>query len=186
MARIRESIATVARQIQPNDTFVFFYSGHGGQATVRTDDVDELDGVDEYIFVYDGQYVDDDMASAIDQVHALTLFSLDSCFAGGFAKDVVHRAGVIGMFSSEEDVTSSVASQFQAGGYLSHFLRLGIQGGADSDPHDTVTTVGELTHYMWTQWGEHASDVHMSEGYQQLVIDRGAVHNTELFWRLGR
>ncbi len=185
-AGIRQAIAAVARQIQPNDTFVFFYSGHGGQSTTHTDDPDELDGVDEYIFVYDGQIMDDDMATQIDQVHALTLFSLDSCYAGGFSKDVVHRPGVIGMFSSEEDVTSGVASQFQAGGYLSHFLRLGIQGGADSDPHDSVTTVGELTHYMWSQWGEHASDVHMSEGYQQLVIDRGAVHNTQLFWRLGR
>jgi hypothetical protein len=186
VSRIHQAIANVARQIQPNDTFVFFYSGHGGQATAHTTDPDELDGVDEYIFVYDGQFMDDDMATSIDAVHALTLFSLDSCFAGGFSKDVVHRPGVIGMFSSEEDVTSGVASQFQAGGYLSHFLRLGIQGGADSDPDDTVTTVGELTHYMWSQWGEHASDVHMSEGYQQLVIDRGAVHNTEQFWRLGR
>ena len=61
---------------------------------------------------------------------------------------------------------------------------LGIQGNADDDPHDTTTTVGELTHYVWQQWAEHASDVRMSGGYQQLVEERGSVHTDEVFWRL--
>ena len=134
--------------------------------------------------MYDGEILDDQMAQWMDQVHALSLFTLDSCFSGGFAKDVVHRPGVVGMFSSEEDVTSGVALQFQAGGYLSHFLRLGIQGNADDDPHDTTTTVGELTHYVWQQWAQHATDVRMSEGYQQLVEERGSVHTDQIFWRL--
>lgn len=181
---IHHAIQTVASRIQPNDTFVFFWSGHGGQATATTHDPNELDQHDEFIFVYDGEILDDQMAQWMDTVHALSLFALDSCFSGGFAKDVVHRPGVVGMFSSEEDVTSGVALQFQAGGYLSHFLRLGIQGNADDDPHDTTTTVGELTHYVWEQWAQHASDVRMSGGYQQLVEERGTVHTDEVFWRL--
>ncbi|MFO0682891.1 MAG: caspase family protein [Sandaracinus sp.] len=181
---IHHALQTVASRIQPNDTFVFFWSGHGGQASATTTDSDELDGHDEYIFVYDGEIMDDQMAEWMDQIHALSLFALDSCFSGGFAKDVVHRDGVVGLFSSEEDVTSAVASEFQAGGYLSHFLRLGIQGGADDDPQDSVTTVGELTHYVWQQWAQHATDVRMSGGYQQLVEERGAVHTDEVFWRL--
>ncbi len=95
---------------------------------------------------------------------------------------MITRPGRVGMFSSEEDVTSAVASQFQAGGYLSYFLRLGIQGAADDDPHNDILTVGELTHYTWVQFGQHASDVHMSMGYQQLVVDRGAVHTSEVLW----
>ncbi len=182
---IHRAIQQVASRIQPNDTFVFFWSGHGGQASAtRTDDPNELDQHDEFIFVYDGEILDDQMAEWLDGVHALTLFALDSCFSGGFAKDVVHRPGIVGMFSSEEDVTSGVALQFQAGGYLSHFLRLGIQGNADDDPHDTTTTVGELTHYVWQQWAQHATDVRMSGGYQQLVEERGSVHTDEVFWRL--
>ena len=181
---IHHAIEQVASRIQPNDTFVFFWSGHGGQATATTSDPNELDGHDEFIFVYDGEILDDTMAQWMDSVHALSLFSLDSCFSGGFAKDVVHRPGIVGLFSSEEDVTSGVALQFQAGGYLSHFLRLGIQGNADDDPHDTTTTVGELTHYVWQQWAAHATDVRMSGGYQQLVEERGTVHTDEVFWRL--
>jgi len=181
---IHHAIQQVAQRIGPNDTFVFFWSGHGGQATATTTDPNELDGHDEFIFVYDGEIIDDQMAQWMDQVHALSLFSLDSCFSGGFAKDVVHRPGIVGMFSSEEDVTSAVALQFQAGGYLSHFLRLGMQGNADDDPHDTTTTVGELTHYVWQQWAQHATDVRMSGGYQQLVEERGSVHTDQIFWRL--
>ena len=99
---------------------------------------------------------------------------------------VPQALSVIGLFSSEEDVTSAVASQFQAGGYLSHFLRLGIQGEADQDPRDRVMTVGELTHYVWQQYGRHASDVRMGMGYQQLVVDRGAVRATQELWRNNR
>jgi hypothetical protein len=180
---ITQALQRVAREIQPNDVFVFFYSGHGGQADGPSRDEEELDDIDEYMFVYDGQILDDEMGRLIDQVRArTTLFALDSCFSGGFAKDVVTRPGIVGMFSSEEDVTSGVAMQFQAGGYLSHFLRMGIQGEGDSDPRDGSLTVGELTHYVWQQYASQARDVRMQEGYQQLVIDRGAVRNGQVLW----
>lgn len=181
---IRQALQRIAREIRPDDTFVFFYSGHGGQREGHSADPHELDGVDEYLYVYDGELLDDEFARLTDAIRARTsLIAIDACFAGGFAKDVITRPGVVGMFSSEEDVTSGVASQFQAGGYLSHFLRLGIQGEADDDPRDSVMTVGELTHFVWQQYGRHASDVRMSMGYQHLVVDRGAVHTTQELWR---
>lgn len=187
IANIRAAMQRIASQVREEDTFVFFYSGHGGQAAgVRASDTRELDGIDEYIFVYDGQLIDDELGRLFDQVHARTsLAAIDACFAGGFAKDLITRPGVVGMFSSEEDVTSGVAMQFQAGGYLSHFLRLGIQGAADADPRDRVMTVGELTHYVWQQYGRQASDVRMGDSYQHLVVDRGAVHATQQLWRSG-
>ena len=101
---------------------------------------------------------------------------------GGFAKDVITRPGRVGLFSSEEDVTSGVAAQFQAGGYLSYFLRTGMEGGADTDPHDRVLTVGEMTHYLYDQFGSHVQDVRMGDTYQQLVIDRGAVSTETVLW----
>jgi hypothetical protein len=182
---IHHAITQVAGSIQPNDTFVFFWSGHGGQSTSPSHDAEpELTGHDQFIYVYDGEIIDNTMAEWMDQVHALSLFALDSCYSGGFAKDVIHRPGIVGMFSSEEDVTSAVALQFQAGGYLSHFLRMGMQGEADDDPHDGTTQVGELTHYVWDQWAQHARDVRASGGYQQLVTERGSVHTDEVFWAL--
>ncbi len=186
-ANIRQALERVAREIQPSDVFVFFYSGHGGQSSTRSNDARELDGLDEYLYVYDGQFLDDDMGRLIDAIRSrTTLFSVDACFSGGFAKDVVTRPGIIGMFSSEEDVTSAVATRFQAGGYLSHFLRMGIQGEADNDPRDGAMTVGELTHYVWLQYASQARDVRMQEGYQQLVVDRGAMRNAEVLWTRGR
>jgi len=183
---IRTAMQRITSQVQPEDTFVFFYSGHGGQADGRSADVRELDGVDEYLFVHDGQLMDDDLGRMFDQMRARTsVAAIDACFAGGFAKDLVTRTGVVGMFSSEEDVTSAVAAQFQAGGYLSHFLRLGIQGEADADPRDRVMTVGELTHFVWQQYARQASDVRMGDSYQHLVVDRGAVHTTQQLWRGG-
>lgn len=186
LANIRQAMQTIGQRIRPDDVLVFFYSGHGGQ-TDTSQDEDELDGRDEYLFVYDGNLMDDELGRLFDGIRArVALVAIDSCFAGGFAKDVITRPGRVGMFSSEEDVTSAVADRFRAGGYLSHFLRLGIQGEADNDPHDSTLTVGELTHYTWRQFGQHASDVRMSMGYQHLVVDRGAVPTTELLWAVRR
>ncbi|NIR99882.1 MAG: hypothetical protein GWN99_02225, partial [Gemmatimonadetes bacterium] len=59
---------------------------------------------------------------------------LDACFSGGFAKDVISAPGRMGLFSSEEDVTSSVAAKFRAGGYLAVFLADAVGDGlADAD-----------------------------------------------------
>jgi hypothetical protein len=187
-ANIRSALSRVAAGIQPGDVFVFFYSGHGGQTrAARADDPNELDGLDEYIVAHDGNLGDDELGTLLSAIHArTTLVALDSCFSGGFAKDVVNRPDVIGMFSSEEDVTSGVAPEFRAGGYLSHFLRMGLGGEGDNDPRDRALTVGELSHYVWHQYAEHGADLRMGEGYQHLVVDRGSVHNDTVLWNVGR
>jgi hypothetical protein len=181
-ANIRQAMTTIASRIRPDDVLVFFFSGHGGQ-TESSQDTRELDARDEYLVAYDGNIMDDELGQLFDRIQArISLVAVDACFAGGFSKDIITRPGRVGMFSSEEDVTSAVASRFQAGGYLSHFLRLGIQGEADNDPRNNILTVGELTHYTWVQFGRHASDVRMSMGYQHLVVDRGAVRTGEVLW----
>lgn len=181
-ANLRQAMQTITQRIRPDDVLVFFYSGHGGQ-TDSSSDPRELDRQDEYLLMHDGRMMDDELGRLFDGLNArVALVAIDACFAGGFAKDVITRPGRVGMFSSEEDVTSAVAGRFQAGGYLSHFLRLGINGEADNDPHNAILTVGELTHYTWRQFGQHASDVRMSMGYQHLVVDRGAVQTSEVLW----
>lgn len=177
VANVRGAMQQMAARVGPNDVFLFFWSGHGGRVeNVRSPDPREIDGIDEYIYLYDGRMLDDEMGTLFDGINArVSVLALDSCFAGGFAKDVITRPGRVGLFSSEEDVTSAVAQQFQAGGYLSHFLQTGIEGEGDADPRDGVLTVGELTFYLYSHFGAHASDMRMSDGHQQLVIDRGAV-----------
>jgi hypothetical protein len=183
VANIQSAMQRMAGQLGPEDVFVFFYSGHGGQTSGGSSDVREIDGNDEYLAVYDGQILDDDFGRMFESIRArVSMVALDACFAGGFAKDVIIRPGRVGMFSSEEDVLSAVATQFQAGGYLSHFLRTGFAGEADNDPNDRVLTVGEITHHVYTQFGRHAQDVHMASRYQHLVIDRGAVRVDQVLW----
>lgn len=180
---VRAAFRQAASQIGPNDTFIFFHSGHGSQ-TEGSRDAREIDGRDEAIYLYDGQLLDDEMGTLFDLLHPETaILALDSCFAGGFAKDVITRPGRVGFFSSEEDVESSVASQFQAGGYLSYFLRTGVTGEADNGPRDNALTVGELEHFLVVQFGRHATDVELAGAYQHLVVDRGAVRSTEVLWR---
>jgi hypothetical protein len=183
-AAIRTAMRTMSQRVGPNDLFVFFYSGHGGRAEGRpTRDTREIDGADEYLVMHDGELLDDELGTMFDGINArMAVVALDACFAGGFAKDVITRPGRVGLFSSEEDVTSAVAGAFQAGGYLSHFLRLGVAGEADASPRDSVLTVGELTHYLTLQFGSHVRDVRTSEGFQHLVIDRGAVRPTDVMW----
>ncbi len=181
---VRAAMQRFAREVTPRDNFVLFYSGHGNRgAAGSSQDVREIDTADETIVLIDGELVDDEMGRMFDAMSPrLAILGLDSCFAGGFAKDVITRAGRVGLFSSEEDVTSSVAQQFQAGGYLSHFMQTAIAGEADADPRDRVLSVGELTHFVWRQFGSHAADVRMGSAYQHLVVDRGAVGSESVLW----
>jgi hypothetical protein len=181
---LQAAFQRVSQQIRPDDVFVFFYSGHGSQGGAGSRDSREIDGRDESIVLHDGDLLDDELARMFDGIRAgVSVAALDSCFSGGFSKDLITRPGRIGLFSSEEDVLSAVASQFQAGGYLSHFMRTGVQGEADADPADGVLTVGELTHFVYRQFAQHATDVQLQGAYQQLVVDRGAVPVNQVLWR---
>ncbi|MEM9865361.1 MAG: caspase family protein [Myxococcota bacterium] len=183
-ANMLQGLQLLASQMQPTDVFVFFFSGHGGQGRPGSQDTREIDGVDEFLVMHDGQLLDDRLATAFDAVGAGTsLIAIDSCHSGGFAKDLITRPGRVGLFSSEEDVLSAVAGQFQAGGYLSHFLRTGVMGEADTSPQDRVLTVGELARFLRLQFSAHASDVQFQGAYQHIVVDRGAVSSNQVLWR---
>lgn len=55
IAAVRE----IADRVQPGDTFLLSYAGHGGQ--VRDDNRDEADGSDETWCLYDGHLLDDEL-----------------------------------------------------------------------------------------------------------------------------
>jgi hypothetical protein len=179
---LRRAFERVAERAGPDDLFLFFYSGHG----VQVANPDEMDGSDEALALIDGNVTDDELNSWLEPVNArMSLIVLDSCFSGGFARDVISQPNRMGIFSSEEDVTSNVAERFAAGGYVSYFLRNGLEGAADSDPVDGIVTAGELTQYLRRQWAQHMMNegVETSDGemaYQNLVIDRGAVKVSDI------
>lgn len=178
-AAVRAAFQRVAAAAGPDDLFLFFFSGHGGQTAQRAGG-SEPDLKDETIVLRGGEIGDDEMAQMFSRVRArVSLLALDACFSGGFARDVVSRPGVMGLFSSEEDLTSAVAEKFEAGGYLSHFLRAGLSGEADSDSN-RIVTAGEMSTYLRRQFAAQAADIEAHDeegarGYQYLVVERGGV-----------
>jgi len=191
VAGVRSAFQRVARQAGPDDMFLFFFSGHGSQSDSDAADVSafEPDGRTESIVLRDGEITDVEMAQMFGGLRTrLSLLVLDSCFSGGFARNVVDRPGVMGLFSSEEDLTSAVANKFEAGGYLAHFLRSGLSGEADGDG-DQMVTAGELATYLRREFVTEAQGVEArtAEGqrnYQNLVIDRGGVQIDDVVLRL--
>src|SRR5207237_6465217 len=126
--------------------FLFFYSGHGNQIDVPVSAA-ELDGRAETIELYDDAMTDAQLKPLFDSVHGrMSMVVLDSCFSGGF-RSLIDRPNVMGLFSSEEDLTSLVADRFKAGGFLSYFLRGSLGGEADDDG-DRIVTAGELSTYV--------------------------------------
>lgn len=186
-AAVRAAFSRVAQAAGPNDMFLFFYSGHGTQVPARGQG--EADNRDEAIALIGGLILDDEMAQMWGQVRAgVSMIALDACFSGGFARDVISRPGVMGLFSSEEDLTSAVAGKFQAGGYLSHFLRTGLGGEADENRNHSVTA-GELSSYLRQQFASQAQgvDAQTSDGqrnYQFLVVERGGVKIDDVLLQL--
>jgi len=185
---VRRAFQSVASQAGPDDMFLFFFSGHGSQTAGATSGL-EPDGRTESIVLTDGEITDQEMGRLFAGLDTrLSLLVLDSCFSGGFARNVVDRPGVMGLFSSEEDLTSMVADKFEAGGYLSHFLRAGLAGDGDGDG-DGAVTAGELATYLRRQFvaevdGVEAETLEGQRNYQNLVIDRGGVQVDDIVLRL--
>src|SRR5262249_48883592 len=176
VANVRAAFQRVAASAGPDDMFLFFYSGHGDQGDVGTA-ASEADRRMEYIVLHDNEVSAATISQWFDGVHArLGLIALDSCFSGGF-RTVISRPGLMGLFSSEEDLTSGVAGKFQAGGYLSHFLTTAMSGEADDDGDHNITA-GELSDYLWRKFAtevdnEEAWTINHQRNYQRLVVERG-------------
>lgn len=183
---LRGAIERFAAQAGPEDTFVLFYSGHGDRVErAGGPEVFDPDSLDETIELYDTPIRDDELRVMLEPIRAGTsLLLLDSCFSGGFAKDLISVPGRMGMFSSEEDVTSQVAVKFRAGGYLSYFLDEAIGDRYADENGDGEVTALELSEYVHMRYrndvkaGSAATFVRTGgpqSGYQHLVVDRGSI-----------
>ena len=182
---VAAAFSRAAAQAGPNDLFLFFFSGHGDQVDVR--DPQELDGRSETIELFDAAMTDAELGRLFAPVRSrMALIAIDSCFSGGF-RNLVNRPNVIGLFSSEEDLTSLVADRFKAGGFLSYFMRTGLAGDADDDG-DRIVTAGELSTYVRRRFRREgdipATTREDDRNFQNLVIERGGVHVDDVVVRL--
>lgn len=190
--RLEQAINNVASRADTDDLFIFFFSGHGDRVDVSdTDLVANLmdpDGQDETIELYDDAVLDDELRELLNRVPGTSVVVLDSCFSGGFVKDLSHP-NRIGFYSSQEDVLSAVADKFQAGGYMARFFSDGLNAfQADQDPRNGAISAHELRHYVQERYRnevvqEKSPDprnwvsVSGNLGYQQAVVDLGGLRS---------
>ncbi len=196
VANLEGTLSRISAISGPNDTVVFFYSGHGDREA-RAEGPQfpmDPDSLDETLVLYDGDVTDDRLADMFFNVTAeTTLIVLDACFSGGFAKDLISVPGRMGLFSSEEDVLSAVAHKFQAGGYLSLFFSEAVADGLADTNDDGGITALELSEYIHARYrsevmgkaagADEDNYVRLSDlGYQHLVVDRGGVENDRILF----
>jgi hypothetical protein len=186
-ASVAAAFERIAAQAGPDDLFLFFFSGHGDQIAAAAG-ASELDGLTETIELRDAALTDRELAAMFARIRTRTaLILLDSCFSGGF-RELVSRPGVMAMFSSEEDLTSDVATPLGSGGYLAHFLPGALTGEADIDG-DRMLTAGELATHVRRQFarqGEisaHTVD-RLQRNLQNLVVERGGLQVDDVLLRL--
>lgn len=197
---VEEAMHDIAQRASADDVVVIFYSGHGGQQPIEQHTAQDPDAKDETLVLIDGEMTDDTFSELMDGMQAGTqLVILDSCFAGGFAKDVISAPGRMGLFSSEEDVLSMVAARFQAGGYLAMFIDEAFgDRREDADLNsDRMITALELSHYVSARYHEilvqpkpidqylETDEVNpgVNLGFQKLVADRGGVSPNHVLFR---
>jgi hypothetical protein len=183
---VANAFARAAAAAGPDDVFLFFYSGHGNQVDVAQSAA-ELDGRAETIELYDAAMTDAELEPLFRGVHGrMSMLVIDACFAGGF-RNLIDRPNVMGLFSSEEDLTSLVASRFKAGGFLSYFLRAGLAGEADEDG-DRIVTAGELSTYVRRRFRREGDIPAVTReddrNFQNILVERGGVHVDDVVVRL--
>ena len=193
LANIEQAVRDVGGRAGPDDLFVFFYSGHGDRIERGAPQITDPDAMDETLEFFDAGITDDAFSSLLSEIDpGIAMLVLDACFSGGFSKDVVSVPGRIGFFSSEEDVTSSVAAKFRAGGYLSHFMADAVGDGlADGDGDDAISAI-ELSQYLYERYRADVKSGGPEDyvrtggpqlGYQHLVVDRGSIRPNRILFR---
>ena len=183
---VSDAFARATAAAGPSDLFIFFFSGHGDQVDVPRSAA-ELDGRAETIELFDAAMTDAELAPMFARVRSrMAMVVIDACYAGGF-RNLISRPNVMGLFSSEEDLTSLVASRFKAGGFLSYFLRTGLAGEADDDG-DRLVTTGELATYVRRRFRREgdipATTREDDRNYQNLLVERGGLHVDDVVVRL--
>ena len=95
---VKEALAKVINDSQPNDTLLIHYSGHGTRIPCRNDGIVEENQYDEALFLYDDCLIHNDIHNILlqlkDNVKCLVL--LDACFSGSATRsidDIINKMG---------------------------------------------------------------------------------------------
>lgn len=101
-AAVTSALDQLAVKLQAEDALVVSYSGHGG--TIKDDNGDEEDGMDETWCLYDGELIDDDLARQWAKFKPgvrICVYS-DSCHSGTVTKQLFVIAQLRAQLASKE------------------------------------------------------------------------------------
>lgn len=91
----KSAVVSALEAALDSDLLIFFYSGHGGSERAKSDS-GEKDGMDEYLCLYDGAMVDNEVWNIISRAKGRVLCIFDCCHSatmyqmvGNSSEDVV-------------------------------------------------------------------------------------------------
>lgn len=79
VSAVRRALEEQIAKVPEDGLFIFTYSGHGGQMKKGGAYKDETDGMDEFLCLYDGYLLDNDLWTIFNQCKGRVLFIVDAC-----------------------------------------------------------------------------------------------------------
>ncbi len=152
-ANIEYALEWIDEREDANTHVLIYFSGHGGPTGVDSIPVDESDGMDEMIGVYDSSFtpiltnpvIDDSFNGQLTELETEHLaVILDACNSGGMEVTHPHRAVLA---ASREDQNSWESSELEHGVFTYYMLEA-IHNPAASDTNgDGWVSVQEIYNY---------------------------------------
>ncbi|CAM6045091.1 unnamed protein product [Sphagnum compactum] len=140
-ANIRQSLAKLVEDVQPDDVLVFHYSGHGTQVPPESGAPDDT-GMEEAIVPTDMNILTDgDFRDLVNKIPSGVTFTFisDSCHSGGLIDSEKEQIG--GVSNPELQHNNSTGQGNNAEGGLMGFISRGLQAfhipGDDEAPPET-------------------------------------------------
>jgi hypothetical protein len=79
---VRQSLEDQIAKVPEDGLFIFTYSGHGGQYNQSNDAKNETDGRDEFLCLYDGALIDNDLWDIFNKCKGRIFVVFDCCHSG--------------------------------------------------------------------------------------------------------
>ena len=82
VAAVKKALEDQIEKVPEDGLFIFTYSGHGGQYDKSSTAKDETDGKDEFLCLYDGALIDNDLWVIFNKCKGRVFFVADCCHSG--------------------------------------------------------------------------------------------------------
>ena len=79
---VRAALDAQIAKVPEDGLFIFTYSGHGGQYNKSASASNETDGRDEFLCLFDGPMIDDELWTIMNKCKGRVLFVADCCHSG--------------------------------------------------------------------------------------------------------